>query len=179
MKHWLKRCFLLWLDQILSIVGAILIFGFLGAWQQWIITTICSVLCIYLALLLPYHDSWKTGASDYAFQKREGGTLVETSGIVVGAISAIPSLLIATLGFVCAISGYSLGEFMGQAVSEFIYRIWFFPFAPVFAYLEYAPILYFLPVLVLPLTSGFGYYMGSKKLFLRDYLYYQREKKER
>lgn len=179
MRSWQKRCLLLWFDQFLSVIGAILIFGFIGAWQQWIITTLYAVLCIALAVFLPYHDSWKAGSSDHAFWKREGGNLSESSGIVVGTIAAIPSLLVAMLACVCAVSGYSLGEFMGQEVSEFIYRIWFFPFAPLFAYLQSAPILYFVPVLFLPATSGLGYYMGAKKLFLRDYLYYQREKKER
>ena len=179
MKSYLKWSGSLFLDHIIALIASVLVIGFLGSWGHWIVTSLCAVICIALACLLPYHDSWKIGGSDRLFFKRNGGEPSPIRGLLAGLLAAIPSFLVAALAFVCKMADVSLGMFMDQAVSELIYRIWFFPFSPLFSFVEQTPILYFLPVVVTPLASGLGYFLGVHKLFLRDYLYYQREKNTR
>ncbi|MBE6915430.1 MAG: hypothetical protein E7471_02220 [Ruminococcaceae bacterium] len=178
MKSYLKWSLSLFFDHIIALIGSVLVIGFLGAWSHWVVSSICAVICIALACFLPYHDSWKVGASDHLFQKRSGGEISLIRGLISGLFAVIPSFLVATLAFICNVCGISVGMFMDQGIAELFYRIWFFPFASLFSLIEQTPILYFLPVFVIPIASGLGYFLGSRKLFLRDYLYYQREKTE-
>ncbi len=179
MKSCFKWSLSLFFDHILTVVGSVLVMGFIGAWGHWVVTVLCYAICIALAFFLPYHDSWKVGASDCAYQKRCGGELVAFRGFLPGLYAAIPSFLVAIFAFVCKVVDFSVGTFMDQTISELVYRIWFLPYAAVFSLFDKSLILYFLPVFVIPLASGLGYFLGSRKLFLRDYLYYQRETRER
>ncbi len=179
MKSCFKWSFSLFFDHILSVVGSVLVMGFIGAWGHWMVTALCYAICIALACFLPYHDSWKVGASDCAYQKRCGGEPVSFRGLLPGLYATIPSFLVAAFAFVCKAVNFSVGTFMDQAISELVYRIWFFPYAAIFSLFEKNAILYFLPMLVVPVASGLGYFLGSRKLLLRDYLYYQREKNAR
>ena len=179
MKSYSKWALSLFFDQIIALIASVLVIGFLGSWGHWLITTLCAVICIALACFLPYHDSWKVGASDHLFCNRNGAEILPFRGLLSGLLAIIPSFAIATFAFVCKETGISVGLLMEQEISELIYRVWFFPFSSLFSLIEQIPILYFLPIFVTPAASGLGYFLGSKKLFLRDYLYYQREKEER
>lgn len=179
MKSYLKWGLSLFFDHVIALIGSVLVVGFLGSWSHWVVSLICTVICIALACFLPYHDSWKAGASDQLFQKRNGGEISPIRGLISGLFATIPSFLIAAFAFVCNVCEISVGTFMDQGIHELVYRIWFFPFASIFSWIEKSPILYFLPLVVIPVASGLGYVLGLRKLFLRDYLYYQREKTER
>ncbi len=176
MKSYVKWSLSLLFDYFLSVLASALIFGFLGAWDFGLVTLICAVLSVCCTLLIPYHDSWKVGVADRNALNRTGANAPKTRGIVAGALASIPSLIVVLISFLCAVNGWSVGTFMGQSLSELVYRIWFFPFASMFPYLERFPWLYFIPLVVLPLSAGVGYFFGRSKLMLRDYLYYRREK---
>ncbi len=176
MKSYLKWFLSLLFDHLLAVIGAALVFGFLGAWQHWLVTVLCSLICLSLAFVFPYHESWKVGISDYNLHKRTGIEISNLRGIVVGLLAMIPSFLVACFCFLCSVNGWNVGTVFDQSVSELFYRIWFFPYLVLFSRLEQFPVLYFVPVLVTPMMSALGYRLGRRKLMLRDYLYYQREK---
>jgi len=164
------------LDHLLSVLASALFVGFLGAWEFGVVTTICAVVSIGCALLIPYHDSWKIGVSDGNTLKREGKDASKLRGIIAGLLATIPSFAVAIIACFCSVSGLSIGLVMDQSVAEVLYRVWFFPFSSLFPYLEQFPWIYFLPLAVLPVSAGVGYYFGRSKLLLRDYLYYRRGK---
>ena len=176
MKSYLKWSLSLLFDHLLAVLGAVLIFGFLGAWDFGFVTVLCAVLSISLALFIPYHDSWKIGSGDMNALKREGQSASKVRGVVAGLFASIPSFIIALISCLCSVNGWSIGVVMDQSIAEVIYRIWFFPFSSIFQYLTRFPWLYFVPTVTTTIAAGTGYYFGRSKLMLRDYLYYHREK---
>jgi|LSQX01.3.fsa_nt_gb hypothetical protein len=158
-------------NHLISIFAALVIFGFLTAIFKDGAGVLINIGAAFLFILLCYNEGWNQG-SLHNKPKEKKRIFYWLRGLVAGALASIPGLILA---FLIILEYYASGEFKISILSS-IYRFIYFPLQLIFGYLPTNPNLHLLPVIIMPVSCGFGYILGLKQFALRQIFVYELKK---
>ncbi len=130
-----------------------------------LITTVISIVCMLLYLIMTYLEGWRRGERDYNLVLYGHMEYNKIRGLIAGALSQIPGVLCAIILL------FSSESSVAMRFSRFFYANFNFLFALMdegaFSY-ALTKVLYFVPALLAPLVVGISYRLGYARLRLSD-----------